>query len=74
MADTEWVEIEHPDVDGTARVAARSLDHWRGRGWTVAPPAPPKPPKAKPAPKTSPRPAPTTTIPANPATEEKAEG
>lgn len=72
MADTEWVEIEHPDVDGTARVAARSLDHWRGRGWTVAPPAPPK---AKPAPKTTTRPAPTTTTPATPAaTEEKAEG
>lgn len=68
MADTEWVEITHPDVDGTARMAARSLDHWRGRGWTVAPPAPPK---ATPAA----RPAPTTTTPADKkATEEKAEG
>ncbi len=43
MADTEWVRIECPDVDGTATVAARALDHWRARGWVVAPDPAPKP-------------------------------
>jgi hypothetical protein len=43
VADTEWVRIECPGIDGTALVAARSLDHWRARGWVEAAEPAPKP-------------------------------
>lgn len=69
MADTEWVDITHPDVDGTGRVAASALNHWRARGWVVAPPPPPRAPAPTKAatPKTNPADDMT-------ATEKKAEG
>lgn len=54
MAATEWVRIQHPDTEGTAMVAARSLDHWLSRGWTEAP-EPPKP--TRPSRPRSPKPA-----------------
>jgi hypothetical protein len=31
----DWVEIKHPKVDGTARVAPSSVKHWEQRGWAA---------------------------------------
>ncbi|HEY9354606.1 MAG TPA: hypothetical protein VIP28_15195 [Nocardioides sp.] len=31
----EWVEIGKDGIDGTQRVAPRSVDHWKSRGWHV---------------------------------------
>jgi hypothetical protein len=33
----EWVEIEHPGIDGTTRVPPRALKHWEERGWKAVP-------------------------------------
>lgn len=31
----DWVEIKHPKVDETARVAPSSVKHWEARDWSV---------------------------------------
>lgn len=36
-APSDFVEIGHPDIDGTTRVAYRTLNHWRARGWREVP-------------------------------------
>jgi hypothetical protein len=34
-APNDWVEIAHPDIEGTTRVHPQSLPHWQARSWTV---------------------------------------
>lgn len=30
---SDWVELSHPDVEGTFRAPASALNHWKSRGW-----------------------------------------
>lgn len=45
-APSDFVEIGHPDIDGTTPVARRTLPHWRDRGWHEVPAAPVEAPAA----------------------------
>jgi hypothetical protein len=56
-----FVQITHPAVEGTTRVAEKSLNHWRRRGWTEvtddAPAAPTPDPETAGDPAAAPAPA-----------------
>lgn len=32
----DWVELEHPDVEGTQTVHPSAVGHWEARGWKRA--------------------------------------
>lgn len=34
MADTEWVELKHPKVEGTYNAPASALEHYKSNGWS----------------------------------------
>lgn len=31
----EFVEVQHPEIDGVGEVPIESLDHWRSLGWDL---------------------------------------
>lgn len=36
MAEQNWVELKHPQVEGTYRAPASAVKHYKKRGWDLA--------------------------------------
>jgi hypothetical protein len=43
LADTEWVEMHHPDLEGTYRAPATAVEHYERAGWRRVDDPAPKP-------------------------------